>query len=291
MPQPNPIHLEAIRPDTASLFSLLAQFPQLKGFHLVGGTAIALIIGHRLSNDLDFAFLGDKLPIHQIDDLVAELKAGGLPVQLITDPSQISNFKIATGNRLLDFARDYMFGDTKVTFFAMGSKHTPGFIEFLNESQPLHLPQVSFSVPSLNSLRTTKAVVLGQRVRSRDLYDLYILVKDHGYTTEQLLHDAITYGTNNDVEYHKAVLRGEIPLDADDEGLDQVGVKTALHKIYGFFDKEISRIEVEQAALIARGLMARDKAREADHYIAADEVLADLGKTLQVAKAKRTSAK
>ena len=291
MPQPNPIHLEAIRPDTASLFSLLAQFPQLKGFHLVGGTAIALIIGHRLSNDLDFAFLGDKLPIHQIDDLVAELKAGGLPVQLITDPSQISNFKIATGNRLLDFARDYMFGDTKVTFFAMGSKHTPIFIQLLKESQPLNLPQISFSVPSLSSLRTTKAVVLGQRVRSRDLYDLYILVKDHGYTTEQLLQDAITYGTNNDVEYYKAVLRGEIPLDADDEGLDQVGVKTPLQKIYAFFDKEISRIEIEQAALIARGLMARDKARETNLYIAADEVVADLGKMLQASKAKRPSAK
>lgn len=252
MPQPNPIHLEAIRPDTASLFSLLAQFPQLKVFHLIGGTAISLIISHRLSNDLDFAFLGNKLPTHHIDDLVAELKAGGLPVQLITDPSQISNFKIATGQRLLDFARDYMFGDTKVTFFAMGSKHTPAFIQCLMQSTPLNLPQVSFGVLSLENLKKTKAVVLGQRVRSRDLYDLYILVKDHGYASEQLLQDAITYGINNDVEYYKAVLRGEIPLDVDDEGLDQVGVKTALQKIYAFFDKEITRIEIEQAARIAK---------------------------------------
>ena len=45
-----------------------------------------------------------------------------------------------------------------------------------------------------------------------------------------------------------------------------------------------------QSEFIARGLMARDKARETNHYIAADEVLADLSamlKTAQSTKPKR----
>lgn len=46
-----------------------------------------------------------------------------------------------------------------------------------------------------------------------------------------------------------------------------------------------------QSEFIARGLMARDKARETDHYISAEEVLAGLGKMLQAAKAKNPSAK
>lgn len=248
------IRLDAIRPETASLFSVLAQFPQLKGLTLIGGTAISLIIGHRLSNDLDFAVFGDKLPTHAIDNLVNELKLGGLPVQLVTDPSQISSFKIATGKRLLDVARDYMFGDTKVTFFAMGAKQSPVFVDYLKAAPTLNLDDASFNVLALDALKTTKAVVLGQRIRSRDLYDLFVLSKEHGYPVLQLLHDAVTYGTNNDPEYYKAVLRGEIPLDDEDEGLEPVGVMASLKEIYNYFDTGISRIEVEEAARIARAL-------------------------------------
>lgn len=248
------IRLDVIRPETASLFSVLAQFPQLKGLTLIGGTAISLIIGHRLSNGLDFAVFGDKLPTHAIGNLVNELKLGGLPVQLITDPSQISSFKIATGKRLLDVARDYMFGDTKVTFFAMGAKQSPVFVDYLKAAPTLNLDDASFNVLALDALKTTKAVVLGQRIRSRDLYDLFVLSKEHGYPVLQLLHDAVTYGTNNDSEYYKAVLRGEIPLDDEDEGLEPVGVMASLTEIYNYFDTGISRIEVEEAARIAQAL-------------------------------------
>lgn len=253
MPKPRRIRLEAIRPETASLFTLLAHFPQLKGLTLIGGTAIALNLGHRLSNDLDFAFFGDKLPTHDLDSLVTELKSNGLSVRLISAPDHISTFKIRTGKRLLDYARDYMFGNTKVTFFAMGMQQTPAFVDYLKQASVLNLPDATFSVLALDSLKTTKAVVLWQRVRSRDLYDLFVLARDHGYAVTDLLHDAVTYGTNDDPEYYKAVLRGEIPLDADDEGLEPVGVNTDLDVIYSFFDAQISLIEIEEAARIARG--------------------------------------
>lgn len=252
MPKNNRIQLEAIRPETASLFTLLAAFPQLALFTLIGGTAIALSIGHRLSNDLDFAFFGDKLPTSDLDSLVAELKSHGLPVRLISAPDQISTFKIRTGKKLLDYARDYMFGNTKVTFFAMGMQQTPLFVDYLKQAPALNLPGVTFDILRLDSLKTTKAVVLGQRVRSRDLYDLFILVRDRGYSLPQLLHDAVSYGTNDDPEYYKAVLRGEIPLDAEDEGLEPVGVATDLKAIYAFFDSEISLMETQEAARIAR---------------------------------------
>lgn len=252
MPKPNRLQIEAIRPETASLFTLLAVFPQLVPFTLIGGTAIALNIGHRLSNDLDFAYFGDKLPIDDIDSLVAELKSQGLFVRMISAPDQISTFKIRTGKKLLDYARDYMFGNTKVTFFAMGMQQTPILVSHLKRAAVLNIPDASFNVLSLDGLKTSKAVVLGQRIRSRDLYDLFILAKEHGYTIAQLLHDAATYGTNDDPEYYKAVLRGEIPLDIDDEGLEPVGVTTDLNVIYSFFDTQISLIEIDEAARIAR---------------------------------------
>lgn len=90
-------------------------------------------------------------------------------------------------------------------------------------------------------------------VRYSDLYDLFILAQTHGYSVAQILDDAVSYGTNNDPEYYKAVLRGEIPLDEDDEGLEPVAVNAPLEEIYSFFDTEISRLEVKEAARIAHG--------------------------------------
>jgi len=46
-----------------------------------------------------------------------------------------------------------------------------------------------------------------------------------------------------------------------------------------------------QSEFIARGLMARDNARETNHYISADKVLADLGAMLNAAKTKQPSVK
>lgn len=46
-----------------------------------------------------------------------------------------------------------------------------------------------------------------------------------------------------------------------------------------------------QSEFIARGLIARDNARETNHYISADDVLDGLGTMLEAAKSKKTSAK
>ncbi|MEY3443111.1 MAG: hypothetical protein RLZZ519_1392 [Bacteroidota bacterium] len=44
----------AVLPGTLSLLKQLSAVPQLSGYYLVGGTALALQFGHRLSIDLDF---------------------------------------------------------------------------------------------------------------------------------------------------------------------------------------------------------------------------------------------
>ncbi len=47
------LHKETISPDTLELLIRLQQKEYLKGFYLVGGTALALKIGHRTSIDID----------------------------------------------------------------------------------------------------------------------------------------------------------------------------------------------------------------------------------------------
>ncbi|MEY4862603.1 MAG: hypothetical protein RLZ51_698 [Pseudomonadota bacterium] len=69
-----PIHklkLEFMPEATQKNFSRLKDDPRLAGFTLVGGTALALQIGHRISEDLDFNIFGQKLPIKAIDGIRA----------------------------------------------------------------------------------------------------------------------------------------------------------------------------------------------------------------------------
>ena len=47
------LHLETVESDTFSLLEELLSIPELKNYALVGGTALSLLYGHRISIDLD----------------------------------------------------------------------------------------------------------------------------------------------------------------------------------------------------------------------------------------------
>jgi hypothetical protein len=50
------LHLETVAPKTLELLIYLQNLKLMKGNRLVGGTALALQYGHRISVDLDFFF-------------------------------------------------------------------------------------------------------------------------------------------------------------------------------------------------------------------------------------------
>ena len=47
------LQLKTVEPNTFSLLKQLMEMPELQDFHLVGGTALSLLYGHRMSVDLD----------------------------------------------------------------------------------------------------------------------------------------------------------------------------------------------------------------------------------------------
>lgn len=47
------LHLKTVEPRAFSILEQLMAMPELKGFSLVGGTALSLLYGHRMSVDLD----------------------------------------------------------------------------------------------------------------------------------------------------------------------------------------------------------------------------------------------
>ncbi|MCZ6803529.1 MAG: nucleotidyl transferase AbiEii/AbiGii toxin family protein [Proteobacteria bacterium] len=76
----------------------------------------------------------------------------------------------------------------------------------------------TFSILSVDDLFKTKAVVLRDRVTSRDLFDLMYLMKHKNYTIKDIV-DAIReldqVNANDAIE----VLTGTIPLMTNDPGL------------------------------------------------------------------------
>ena len=91
------LQLQTVAPDTLELLKTIASKPEMKGFRLVGGTALALQYGHRQSVDLDFfgsplasqedtidmlSSLGN-ITIHNRTDKILQVVLRGIKVDVI----------------------------------------------------------------------------------------------------------------------------------------------------------------------------------------------------------------
>ncbi len=250
-----PLKTEFLPSPTRALFERLTGEALLENMLLVGGSALALQIGHRLSEDLDFTTLEPKLPTARLDALMAALEAEGRQVSLLTPQSQIESFRIDTGRKLLDYARDYVVEGAKLTFFARGSSAPPNQLAWLAQS-PKSSDGKGFAVLGLAGLFAMKSLVLADRARSRDLFDLMVLIRDHGFTIDEAFRLACTLAPieKRDIERHKAVMTGAIPLDAEDEGFESIGLAVGIEDIYAFFGGEVDRYERN----VARAVLQRN---------------------------------
>ena len=141
------MHLEILTDRQIELLPFIAQFK--RSFYLVGGTAIALQLGHRRSIDFDL-FTEKTLNKKRIKQKVSE---SSFPKTILTsDVDQIH----------------FILNDIKTTFFLY-----PYPVE-----HPEMLENV-ISMPSLISLAAMKAYALGRRAKWKDYVDLYFMLKDH----------------------------------------------------------------------------------------------------------------
>ena len=234
MLSPSALWLDLLPPATAAVLAKLAQEPVLSGFCLVDGTALALQAGHRRSLDLDLVRFSPTLDKQA---LFRAMRAQG--AELITPQSAISAARI-NGLDLLARAQDYVLEGVKVQCFTYpeGLRHSPG-------SQPVE--GWSFDLMNLDGLFAMKSALLLKRARSRDYFDLMWFCR-HGRTLDDILAAALMVDDAPDtpvVVEHK--LLGLLPLDADDEGLDPVGLTIKLADIHAFFESLVQAREIAEA--------------------------------------------
>jgi hypothetical protein len=147
------MHPEIFNKNQVEVFPYLKSFQ--RSFYLVGGTAIALHLGHRRSIDFDL-FSATPLVKHRIKGKLIKIPFRQVPV--FEDYDQLH----------------LLMNDVKVTFF-----HFPYPIEY-----PVKVDSM-INMPTLLSLASMKAFALGRRAKWKDYVDLFFILKDH-YTIREI---------------------------------------------------------------------------------------------------------
>jgi hypothetical protein len=146
------MHKEILTGSQSKLLPLVKQFA--KDFYLVGGTAIALHLGHRQSIDFDL------FQYKTFNNLSIQRK--------ILKFSEIDKILVSRQNELT-----LLISGVKMTFFEYPFK-----IDCAVRFETIKLPD-------LLTLAAMKAYALGMRAKWKDYADLYFIIKDH-YTTTQI---------------------------------------------------------------------------------------------------------
>ena len=247
------LRLNTLPVATAKVFAHLAPEPLLSGFTLIGGTALSLQIGHRQNEDMDFYWPAERLPSRTINAVLANARRAGLVVHDMLTPAQISQTRINYGVDLHDWVQDWAVGGVKVSFsvFDGFAPQMRAIAAYPRVSQSRdERPTEGFSILGIEGLFAAKSCLLTRRARSRDLFDLYVLLRDHGYSVRQLFDVIHRIDPSANADHHRDVLRGLIPLDAADEGFANIGVAVSLDALYAYFETHISAYERDEAGRI-----------------------------------------
>lgn len=141
------LHKEILTKEQIGLLHLVKLFN--KNFGLVGGTAIALHIGHRESIDFDLFSM-------------KEFENGKIRKKIVRAKRIARIIRDETGQFTLDI------NTVKFTFF-----HYPFKIKFSKKIDDI------IKTPDLLTLGAMKAYALGRRPKWKDYVDLYFIIKNH----------------------------------------------------------------------------------------------------------------
>ena len=147
------MYTEILTNNQKELLGWIAQFQ--REYYLVGGTAIALYLGHRQSVDFDLFKIGTinhKRNLERLDQ-------SGYPYQI---------------TRRVQEQMNCLLNGVKLTFF-----------QYPFDIQSSKKPGIPFRIPALLDLAAMKAYALGRRSKWKDYVDLYFLLTQHS-TLEQV---------------------------------------------------------------------------------------------------------
>lgn len=203
-----------INPETQALldkFKKIPLFSEHKAI-LIGGTALAYHLSHRESFDLDICFpFSEILPKLDFLDIFEEV----IPLEF--DQTTIDT-AINEGGDINEVIQRYIIDGIKVDFLINPSSN-------IYEREILQNDQSEaygyLRIASINSIFTLKSLLLLDRNKIRDLYDIVYLLEDANFTARGLIdiimHYRITYLPHHILQLLEA--KKEDPYDI--EGIEK----------------------------------------------------------------------
>ena len=146
------IQIKNIPPATSALLTLLSKERYMTRFSLVGGTALALQLGHRQSEDLDFVFDAEKIDTIGIKRFIAR-----------TFP----DYRLIREERA--YQLDFLVNNVKLTFFSTGAVIIPFKIK------PHTIQFGTVNIARADVIAVLKMATISQRCTIRDYYDIYYI--------------------------------------------------------------------------------------------------------------------
>lgn len=189
------MHKEILTKEQEELLPLLKKFSRT--FGIVGGTAIALYIGHRRSIDFDLFSLRE----FHMYSIRKKITKSHTIERVVTD---------RTGQYTV------LIRGVRFTFF-----HYPYRIAFSKKFDDY------FKMPSLLTLAAMKVHALGQRAKWKDYVDLYFIIKNF-YSIDMIVKKAKSIFGN---EFNEKLLRTQLAYFQDIDYREEVeyleGFKTS----------------------------------------------------------------
>lgn len=204
------MHPEILSKEQTELLPLIEVFK--RQFFLVGGTAIALQIGHRRSIDFDLFTQKQINP----KNIIEKIQAKGFTYLVTRNVSEQLNLII---------------NGVKFTFFQF-----PFEIE-----HPLSFEKI-IKMPDLLTLAAMKAYALGRRSKWKDYYDLYFLL-NNGFSLKQIEEKATEiFGQLFSPKLFRAQLSWFDDIDYS-ETIDFIGVQTKKSTVQTFLSDTALNLE------------------------------------------------
>ena len=205
------MHLEALKSEQKKIFEKLSFF---SNYYLVGGTALALQIGHRISIDFDF-FSTKEIPSGLIRKVRRVFK--GFEVKTILDHSE--QLSVVVKGIKLDFVK-YKF------------PLVLGLIEF-KDVKMLKVPEIA----------ATKAYTLNYRGTFKDYLDLYFILKDkHSSLTD--IRKIANKKYKEEFNFRLFLEQLIYLEDLKKEKIEFLGQPVSRKEMQEFFEKEVDKINI-----------------------------------------------
>jgi len=213
--------LKGLSQHTEEIFEKISKSECIKNYTLIGGTALALQIGHRLSEDLDFCkwrkSKNDFVRVDEWKNIDNELTAIGKVEKNILDDNHI----------------DFKVNDVKITFYADNEfKEPKDLIKqlFLN----------NIKIADVKSIGIMKLALMLHRNSHKDYYDIYSILQS-GVSLKDIVYGAADYTE------HRLKTKNIIAMLVDSE---YVLIDKRFQELNPVYDFDLAYLEKEISAKV-----------------------------------------